>query len=246
VSSSHRIRAYVELPLTPNGEITLPRDTAHHLCKVLRLSAGAAVGLFNGDGHDYDATLLTTGKTATVRVLSKQLNDVESSLELELIQGISRADRMDTTLQKAVELGVSRIRPVLTEKCTVRLQGDRLQKKVQHWRGVIISACEQSGRSTVPELCAVQTLEACFAELPTNGSNWFFQPGSHTAIGTADLTQHPCRLIVGPESGISEREIELCTAAGFNAVSLGPRILRTETAGPAAIAILQSRFGDLR
>lgn len=224
----------------------MPHAASHHLCKVLRADVGTTIELFNGDGKNYAATLLTTGKNATAKVQAETPGLPKPALSLELIQGISRADRMDTSLQKAVELGVNRIWPVFTEKSAVRLQGERLEKKFQHWLGVIISACEQSGRSGVPQLMQAQSLSTWVDNLPENGSNWLFAPESEITIGDAPQPQTPCRLLVGPESGLSDTEIALCEDAGFSSISLGPRILRTETAGPAALAILQSRFGDLK
>lgn len=222
------------------------------MCTVLRLQAGDAIILFNGDGNNYPALLSAAGKKASAEILGVEHNDTESPLALELIQGISRGDRMDTTLQKAVELGVTAIHPVMTDKSAVRLTGDRLQKKMQHWQGIIISACEQSGRSRLPALSTPQTLTAWIGKMSPagsadhSGSDWLLLPDAEQKIGCINSPATPCRVLIGPESGLSEEEVRRCTQAGFEPLSLGPRILRTETAGPTVIAILQSRFGDLQ
>lgn len=238
--------------LREGESITLPKPTSHHLCTVLRLQTEDTITLFDGDGNNYPARLTSTGKTATAEILAVELNDVESPLKLELLQGISRGDRMDTTLQKAVELGITTIHPLLTDKSAVRLSGDRLKKKMQHWRGIIISACEQSGRSVVPDLFEPQTLSDWISlnhpqdSTSPKGSHWLLVPGAAGAVGDITNPTEPCRILIGPESGLSDKEIECCISAGFEPLSLGRRILRTETAGPAIIAILQSKFGDLR
>jgi len=250
LSGRHQTRLYLEADLeghlAAGRAVTLSRSASHHVTKVLRLPSGAEIILFNGDGNDYRAALSCSGKLTTATLLDSKPGLPESPLALELIQGISRGDRMETSLQKAVELGVHRIQPVFTEKSTVRLQGERLDKKHQHWVGVITSACEQSGRSVIPQLAPALPLRQYLQAIPDTGSHWFCLPGSQDSIGAISLTDEPCRLLIGPESGLSEDEIQWCRDAGFNPLSLGQRILRTETAGPAAIAILQSRFGDLR
>jgi len=245
MSAARQWRVHVDVPLSPGTSLTLPAAARHHLCTVLRVAVGEPVILFNGDGNDYAAVLSGSGKAATVNVLEVAINATESPFKIELVQAVSRGARMDTSIQKAVELGVAMIHPVITEKSGVRLEGERLQKKIQHWRGIIISACEQCGRSTLPGLSPPLPLTKWLNVLPDDGSNWIFAAGAQTSIGEAALPKTPCRLLIGPESGFSDAEGELCLASGFRAWSLGPRILRTETAGPAAIAILQARFGDL-
>ena len=178
---------FVDSKLSIEKSIILPKTTSHHLCTVLRLQAEDEVTLFNGDGNNYTARLTVAGKAAHVEISAVSKNEGESPLQLELIQGISRGDRMDTTLQKAVELGVKKIYPVLTDKSAVRLSGDRLEKKVQHWKAIVVSACEQSGRSHIPTLSEPQTLpnwldnhcSACPSSL--QGSHWLFVPGASLA-----------------------------------------------------------------
>lgn len=240
-------RLYVEGPLAAGEFTTLPSGASHHLCKVLRHLPGDELILFNGDGFNYVGVLENSGKQATVNITLVEKNASESMLNLHLLQGVSRGDRMDASLQKSVELGVTSITPLLCEKSQVKLKPDRLEKKNQHWLNVIIAACEQSGRSIVPSLNPPMTLQEWFTSegiRPTQ-SGLVFDPMSTTLIGDADLQHSHCHLVIGPESGLTANEIHYCLDNGCSGTSLGPRILRTETAGPAAIAILQSRYGDL-
>ena len=240
------IRAYVERPLAVGEALTLPKDAAAHLVRVLRLREGDACVLFNGDGHDYAATLETANKREVrVRIGARSPVANESPLRITLLQGIARGEKMDWILQKATELGVAAFVPVSSERSEVRLDAERADKRVAHWRSVVRSACEQSGRAVVPDVAPPLGLAAVAATLPA-GPRFLLDPGAGQAIGTLDLQADTCVLAIGPEGGWSPRDREQLAAAGFVGLRLGPRILRTETAGLAAIAALQAGFGDFR
>ena len=241
------IRTWVDLPLTTGTPVQLPESVTNHLLRVLRLRDDAAVVLFNGDGHDYAARLQMTGKrTASARVLSRTLIDNESHLSLTLAQGIARGERMDLVLQKATELGVSAIWPLQTERTEVKLDEERTSKRMAHWRGVISSACEQCGRATLPQLAEPMTLEDLALGAPTDALRLTLDPVCNRSLtGLPTPEAAGVLLAIGPEGGFSEAERQRLADAGFLGARLGPRILRTETAGLAALAVLQSRFGDL-
>ena len=240
------IRAFVEGPLAPGQRLTLPDDAAAHLVRVLRLQAGDECVLFNGDGHDYAARITAASKRGVdAEVLSARVVDNESPLRITLLQGIARGEKMDWILQKATELGIAAIVPVHSERSEVKLDGERAGKRLAHWRSVLVSACEQCGRARVPALAAPQPLReatAGLADVPRH----LLDPEAGQAIETLASLPDACVLAVGPEGGWSPRDRELLHAAGFTGLRLGPRILRTETAGIAAIAALQAMFGDLR
>ncbi|MEJ1096941.1 MULTISPECIES: 16S rRNA (uracil(1498)-N(3))-methyltransferase [unclassified Pseudoxanthomonas] len=240
-------RSHVDIALSPGKRVTLPESAANHLTRVLRLREGDDCVLFNGDGHDYAARIASIGKReATAEVLSSQPVDNESSLAITLMQGIARGEKMDLILQKATELGVAAIVPVIAERTEVKLDAERAEKRVAHWRSVIVSACEQSGRARVPGLSApLPLLQAINA--PTEKSlRLTLDPFGETSLATLAIpAAAPVTIAIGPEGGWSPRDREALRAAGFVGLRLGPRILRTETAGLAAIAALQSRFGDL-
>lgn len=240
-------RCHVDLPLAPARTFALPESAANHLSRVLRLREGDECVLFNGDGHDYAARLLDVSKREVrVEVLSALPVDRESPLRLTLIQGIARGEKMDLILQKATELGVARFQPVNAERTEVKLDAERLDKRVAHWRSVIVSACEQSGRSRVPELAPpaglMQAAQACAA----SDLRLLLDPVGELSLAAMTLPPDAGVVVaIGPEGGWSPRDREILLAAGFQGMRLGPRILRTETAGLAAIAALQARFGDL-
>jgi 16S rRNA (uracil1498-N3)-methyltransferase len=238
-------RSFVDLPLVAGTEIALPEDVAAHLVRVLRLQAGDACVLFNGDGHDYDARLVTAGKReARAQILAARPLANESPLRITLLQGIARGEKMDWILQKATELGVTRILPVDSERSEVKLDAARAQKRLAHWREVVVSACEQSGRALIPDVSAPQPL-ALGAAL-REGNGFMLDPqGSASLAILARQDFDACTLAIGPEGGWSPRDRELLLVAGFQGLQLGPRILRTETAGIAAIAALQALRGDL-
>ena len=237
-------RSHVDLPLRVGDEIALPDDVAAHLLRVLRLQAGDACVLFNGDGHDFDARIVAGGKReARAEILAARRIDNESPLRIVLIQGIARGEKMDWILQKATELGVATILPVNSERSEVKLDAQRADKRLAHWRGIAISACEQSGRACVPVIPAPQSLAQ--AVLQREGRGFLLDPFAHASLAALrDATMASCTIAIGPEGGWSPRDREQLLAAGFEGVRLGPRVLRTETAGIAAIAALQVLCGD--
>jgi 16S rRNA (uracil1498-N3)-methyltransferase len=242
-----RIRAHVTQPLAVGSELTLEDATTDHLVRVLRLRAGDEVVLFNGDGADYAAVLGEIGRhRVTARVLRSEPIATESSLRVTLAQGLARGDKMDLVVQKATELGAAAIVPLLTERSEVRLDAGRAGKRVEHWRAVAASACEQCGRARLPEILPVQTLETWGCSLPEDGPRRLaLLPEATTRVRDLPPPTAGIVLVAGPEGGLGERDIAVLTAAGFAGLSLGPRILRTETAGLAALAALQSIHGDV-
>ena len=240
-------RCHVDLPLRPGGELALPERAANHLARVLRLREGDACVLFNGDGHDYAARLLSASKREVrVEVLSASKVENESPLRIVLLQGIARGEKMDLVLQKATELGVDAIVPVSGERTEVRLDAERAQKRLAHWCSVVESACEQSGCARVPVVAAPAALEAAARALHGDGLRLVLDPQGEQRLQDLALTAGgSVWLAIGPEGGWSSRDRGILHAAGFDGLRLGPRVLRTETAGLAAIAALQSRFGDL-
>lgn len=240
-------RCHVELPLQPGSTITLPEHAANHLVRVLRLREGESCVLFNGDGHDYAARLASvTKREVSAEVLSATAVDNESPLRIVLLQGIARGEKMDLILQKATELGVAAIVPVNGERTEVRLDAERAQKRLAHWRSVVESACGQSGRARVPEVQPPASLEAAAAALPGDALRLLLDPqGEHRLASMQLLDTNTVVVAIGPEGGWSPRDRQVLQAAAFSGLRLGPRVLRTETAGLAAIAALQARFGDL-
>ncbi|MGY3265729.1 16S rRNA (uracil(1498)-N(3))-methyltransferase [Lysobacter sp. HA35] len=240
-------RVHVAQPLSTGAEITLPEGPAAHLTRVLRLGAGDACIVFNGDGNDYAATLVAVGKRdARLLVGDTTRVDRESPLRITLLQGVAKGEKMDLILQKATELGVNAIAPVWSQRSDVKLDGDRAVKRLDHWRSVVASACEQCGRATVPDVAAPVTLAAALASLETHTMHLLLDPeGAHSLRTMALDDASSICIAVGPEGGWSPLDREQLRAAGFDGLRLGPRILRTETAGLAAIAALQARFGDL-
>ncbi|QNN45838.1 16S rRNA (uracil(1498)-N(3))-methyltransferase [Thermomonas brevis] len=238
-------RSFVALPLQSGDTVTLPDDAAAHLVRVLRLQAGDACVLFNGDGFDYDARIVAADKRgAQAEVLGARRIDNESPLRISLVQGIARGEKMDLILQKATELGVARILPVDSERSEVKLDAQRAAKRLAHWREVVVSACEQSGRAVVPEVLAPQPL-AQGAAL-REGHGFLLDPFADRTLASLQGGElRVCTLAIGPEGGWSPRDREQLMAAGYEGLRLGPRVLRTETAGIAAIAALQAMLGDL-
>ncbi|UGB38954.1 16S rRNA (uracil(1498)-N(3))-methyltransferase [Frateuria soli] len=240
-------RIYVEAPLAPGIELSLPPQAGEHVGRVLRLGEGAPLLLFNGDGHDYEAVITQLGKREVrARVGDRQAVANESPLPLTLAQGVARGEKMDLIVQKATELGVARIVPLLTERSEVRLDPSRAEKRLAHWRAVVASACEQSGRARLPVVMPTQTLEAWLASLPQDGAVRLalLPEGDQSPRGLA-FGPAGGLLVVGPEGGLGERDVASLGNAGFAGLRLGPRILRTETAGLAALAALQAWHGDI-
>src|SRR5690606_33083893 len=239
-------RVHVDLPLAPGMEVTLPEAPAVHLARVLRLGVGDECVLFNGDGSDYAARVIAIGKRELrVAVTAATPVERESPLRIVLLQGIARGEKMDLILQKATELGVTGLQPVTSQRSEVKLDEARAAKRLAHWRNVVTAACEQSGRAVVPEVLAPATLQDALASLPVGGLRLLLDPEGAQSLGTLESINGPVLLAVGPEGGWSPRDHEQLQSQGFQGLRLGPRVLRTETAGLAAIAALQSRFGDL-
>lgn len=239
-------RSFVETPLAVGQQISLPEDVANHLVRVMRLREGEGCVLFNGDGHDYHATLVELGKrNARVRIDAVQALDNESPLSITLLQGIARGEKMDLILQKATELGVQRIVPVNAERTEVKLDAARAEKRLAHWHSVVVSACGQSGRAVVPSVGAPQSLLDAARSMPAESLKLTLDPQGEHRLSTLSSAPGGVVIAIGPEGGWSPRDRLALTEAGFQGLQLGPRILRTETAGLAAIAAVQARLGDL-
>ncbi|MEW6646092.1 MAG: 16S rRNA (uracil(1498)-N(3))-methyltransferase [Pseudomonadota bacterium] len=231
-------------PLSPGAIVELETGAANHVARVLRLAPGAALRLFNGEGGEYGATLHEVGKrNVTVQVGEHHARETESPLAITLAQGIAKGERMDYAIQKATELGVVRVAPVITERCNVRLSDERWEKKLQHWQAVAISACEQCGRNRIPVIEQPLTLTAWLAQ-DQGTLRLTLDPQATGGIATITETPQQLSLLVGPEGGLSDAELSAAQRAGYRGIQLGPRVLRTETAGIAALAILQARWGD--
>ncbi|MEP6549054.1 MAG: 16S rRNA (uracil(1498)-N(3))-methyltransferase [Gammaproteobacteria bacterium] len=253
-------RVYVEAALAPGSVVQLPPDTASHLAKVLRARGGDELILFNGDGREfYGAIEAVRGSRVSASVGDSRPVDRESPLTIALVQCVPRGDRMDFIVQKATELGVARIVPVLSQRSVVRLDKGQADAKAVHWRAVAVSACEQCGRNRLPTIEAAKALLNYLGESAQGtGPKLVFEPESTLqaragadAWGAARGTDAAragivaAEIAIGPEGGFAGDELEAFRVAGFSQVGLGPRILRTETAAIAAIVWLQARFGDM-
>jgi 16S rRNA (uracil1498-N3)-methyltransferase len=239
------IRCYIDVPLAPGTEMALPEAIGNHLVRVLRLKSGDVFNLFNGGGSDYPAEI--TGfdkKGAKARILSCHAVGNESPLRIHLYQSIARGEKMDWILQKATELGISAFTPMVSDRTEVKLDGERSDRKLNHWLGVIRSACEQSGRAILPAVHPPISINQMNGAAKLEQA-YYLDPEAAAGINALDVDVNSgFALAIGPEGGFSERDIRLLETAGFKGLRIGPRILRTETAGIAAIAALQSRFGD--
>lgn len=241
-------RLFIDETLAVGAELQLDRDQARYLGRVLRLRNGDMVNVFNGNDGEFGASVVSLSKnTAVVRVDIAIQTTTESALKVHLVQGISRGERMDFVIQKATELGVKRISPVITQHGVVKLDESRTQKRHDHWQGVAASACEQSGRIRPPLIDAPVDLNTWFgAGAKESDTDLILQPGATTALTSIATPVTKVCLLIGPEGGFSDKEYEDAGVAGFEPVSLGPRVLRTETAALAAIAVVQTLWGDLR
>ncbi|TPH18066.1 16S rRNA (uracil(1498)-N(3))-methyltransferase [Litorilituus lipolyticus] len=243
-------RIYQATEFSVNQTVKLSDEAFGHVIRVLRLTQGDVITLFNGnENKQYTAELIDVSKKqAMINITAEEVIKRESPLDIHLGQGISRGDRMDFTLQKSVELGVKSITPLFTERCGVKLSGERLIKKQQQWQKIVISACEQSGRVYVPTV-NTPILLSQWLEQQTRALKLNLHPKASHSIMTlpADTLagDKQVRLLIGPEGGLSDEEIQLANDASFTDVLLGPRVLRTETAALTAITALQCRFGDL-
>ena len=242
------IRCHIDAALAQGRSLRLPEDKSLHLLRVLRLHEGDPVTLFNGDGHDYAARIIgTEKKSVELQVEGMEARDNESPLAITLLQGVARGDKMDLILQKATELGVHAVQPVLTERTEVRLEGERVERRLAHWRGVVASACEQSGRARLPTVSEPRPLHEALADLPDGCRRLSLDPHHGRALGALAIDPgQPLALLIGPEGGLGERDHRGLAQAGFEGVKLGPRVLRPETAGLAVLAALQALYGDWR
>jgi 16S rRNA (uracil1498-N3)-methyltransferase len=238
-------RVFVHAPLGGGQRLKLEDEAAAHLGRVLRMRVGEAVVLFDGSGLEHDAEVVAaTRRTVELAVGARRSVDRESPLELVLLQGLCRHERMDWVVRKATELGVSAIRPVLAERSVVKLDPARIAGRIEHWRAIAISACEQSGRNMLPDIFPPLPITSALSA-HAGATGVMLDPD---AAGGAEMLQPPegplC-LLVGPEGGLDERERAAARAAGYMGIRLGPRILRTETAAITGVTLLQARFGDL-
>ena len=229
--------------LPASGELALPEELAHHALRVLRLRDGESVILFDGKGDEVQACLSVRGKAGFAVLGERRSVNRESPLQVVLVQALAASDKMDWVVQKAVELGVSAIQPVQAERSVLRLSAERAEKRLAHWRQVAVAACEQSGRNRIPEVRALQGLGNWLAA-HRDGSCHVLAPGGEVGFTDLDRLPGPIHVLVGPEGGWTDSELAACDGAGCRRVTLGPRVLRTETAGLAALAVLQARWGD--
>ncbi len=238
-------RIYSSETLIPGQQVALDEQAVTHLVRVLRMQSGDTFRLFNGDGHEYSASLLVENKKYASAIIGEILrSDAAMPLALHLGQVMSKGDRMDFTVQKATELGIREITPLSSERCDVRLKGERMDKKREHWQRVAISACEQSGRNSIPVI-----------HDPVNLSDWLtaveadrkllLHPHNQKPLNSDEQPQSVA-ILVGPEGGFSDPEVMLCQQQGFDGLLLGPRILRTETAALTALSVIQYVWGDFR
>lgn len=238
-------RFYIDQDLVVDANLELSSELAHYIGNVLRLKIGAPIILFNGNGNDYPAEIVDIHKRKATAVVNSQISlSLESPLHIHLGQGVSKGDRMEFALQKAVELGVTEITPIITENCNVKLDQTRWEKKYQSWLKLIIAACEQSQRNVLPQLHMPVSMQQWLGQT-SELSKVILAPGAKTYLGNLPKPQKGFRLIIGPEGGLSEQEVYTAQELGYQASNIGPRILRTETAAIASIAILQSHFGDI-
>jgi 16S rRNA (uracil1498-N3)-methyltransferase len=240
-------RIYTDQPLRLGHEVLLPEQAGEHVARVLRLERGHPLILFNGDGLEYDATLAVLAKrSVTAEVTGTRAADREAPLQLTLAQGIARGEKMDWILQKATELGVARIVPIVTERTEVKLDEERAERRLAHWTQVIAGACEQSGRNRLPEIELPQRLDRWLGELDdTPTLRLALLPDGDSTLRQLPPMDSGAILVVGPEGGLSDHDVAMLTQTRFLGLRLGPRVLRTETAGVAALAALQALFGDL-
>ncbi len=223
----------------------LDGNASSHLIRVLRTKQDTPIILFNGDGFDYQCkTLDANAKKTLVAIESKNQTCNESNLSITLIQGLSRQDRMEATIQKSVELGVNKIIPVVCQRSNSRLGDDKKIKKLEHWQKVAISACEQSGRSIIPQITEITALNDITPLLETPAQKLNLNPGAKISLKEINNEQQAIELFIGPEGGLNNDETGFLKSNNFTDIRFGPRILRTETAGPAVISALQMLWGD--
>jgi 16S rRNA (uracil1498-N3)-methyltransferase len=241
-------RVHVEAPLAVGMRIEVEGSAANHIARVLRLRAGDSLTVFNGAGAEFAASIEALHRdSVVVEVGEERRVNRESALSLTLAQGISRGERMDWILQKATELGCSRIVPLFTERSVVRLDARQSDRKRQHWRGIAIAACEQCGRNTIPEIAPpTDVFEFLSGAAGAGATRLLLSPTAEVSIDRVAASSGGLIVLIGPEGGLTDTEQECALRLGFAAVRMGPRVLRTETAAIAALTIIQHRFGDLR
>ena len=241
------IRVFVEAAPSPGARIEAGGPAAAHISRVLRLVAGDPVTVFNGDGHDYPARITSLrGSRIEIEVLDRVPARPESPLKFLLVQGIARTERMDLVVQKATELGVTAIQPVVTARSVVKLDAKTTERKLAHWRGIVVAACEQCGRARLPDVAIPLPLSEWLARpAPESVRRLQLAVDSSVALGSAAAGARSIELLIGPEGGLDESERTSAEAAGYLGCSIGPRVLRTETAALASLAVLQAAAGDL-
>lgn len=238
-------RIYTAQELRAGREVLLPEQAGEHVARVLRLDRGHPLILINGDGREYDAQLSSLAKrSVTAMITTAREVDRETPLTLTLAQSIARGEKMDWILQKATELGVSHIVPLITERTEVKLDEERAERRMAHWISVIESACEQCGRTTLPSLAPPRKLDRWLAVLDDDAVRVVLTPDGETSVRQLPATNDRLIMVVGPEGGLTEQDVLMLRQAGFYGLRLGPRVLRTETAGLAGIAALQAVRGD--
>ncbi|MBK7900347.1 MAG: 16S rRNA (uracil(1498)-N(3))-methyltransferase [Azonexus sp.] len=239
-------RFYCREPLAPGAHVELPDPVARHAVRVLRLAAGAGLVLFDGRGGEYPARIERIERERVVAAVGAwDAVERESTLAVTLVQALQAGEKMDYTIQKAVELGVAAIVPVESRRSVTRLAGERAGRRVAHWQGVAAAACEQCGRNQVPSVAPVERLENWLARPSAEALRLMLAPGAEQSL--ADLPPSPrVQLLIGAEGGLDAQEVLAAEQSGFRAVRLGPRVLRTETAGLAALAAMQTLWGDFR
>lgn len=239
------VRLYHPPPIITNTILRLDRQYSHYVCNVLRLQNGSPMTLFDGLGHCYNARFVNCEKQgANIQVELENTSSPESRIHIHLLQGLSRGDRMDSTIQKATELGVSAITPVYTDRSAIKLTTDRAERKLEHWRSIAISACEQSGRNVLPTIGSpINFVE--LNKLATEDSlKIVLDPRATSNLKSLHFVNSNILVLSGPEGGFSDSELTLANQHGFQPVQLGPRILRTETAAVALLSAIQTLWGD--
>lgn len=239
-------RVHVPAPLSPGTRHTIEGDAANHITRVLRLEPGALLTVFDGRGNEYSARIDSFRKgSVLIEVQERSTSSRESPLSLTLAQGVSRGERMDWVVQKATELGVTAIVPLLTERTVVKLDAKQSERKLAHWHGIAVAACEQSGRDTLPSIVAPLPLDDFLRGIAPQSTRVLLSPTGTQRVSDLKAPERKVIVLIGPEGGLAESEQRTAIGAGFLAVRMGPRVLRTETAAAAALTLLQHQFGDL-
>jgi 16S rRNA (uracil1498-N3)-methyltransferase len=240
-------RFHCPLPMAEGAEVALPNAAAHHAARVLRLAKGDAVTLFGGDDGEFAARIVSIEpRSVRVQIGAAHAADRESPLAVTLVQGLAAADRMDYAIQKAVELGVHAIQPVTMARSVARLDPARAAKRASHWRQVTIAACEQCGRNQLPRLHPLLGFDTWLAASSQASLRLLLAPDGELTLASLAPPAGPVEILVGPEGGLAPDETAAALRCGFRALRLGPRILRTDTAGPALLAALNAQWGDWR